>query len=258
MKTQSKTKTIVVGGVLGLSLLGNALLGGMTFYNYKYQQELITTIEEVNLENQEIQHKLVELTEQHDAVQEELLTTKQHNESLTRERDSLRRESEHLERINVSRSLNSRASMIRHYTTSTNITEPSGVTAEQLNSALVETGLANLGQAYLNAEQNYGVNALVLASIHVHESGWGNSSLARNNNNLGGIKNGRGGWSSFSSKADCIDYSAQLLGEDYLTPEGRYYNGTTLTGVNVRYCETKDWASKVVNTANTLLERMAE
>ena len=143
-----------------------------------------------------------------------------------------------------------------NYNVSTDITQPSGMTAEQLNSALEGTGLQELGEEYLKAESNYGINAVVLMGIHVHESGWGNSSLAISNNNLGGIKNKSGDWATFDSIASCIDYSAELLGKQYLKPDGKFYNGTDLTSVNIKYCETDDWAGKVVDTINSILSRI--
>lgn len=211
-----------------------------------------------------IQQEFEKLAEENDAVHKELLTVKQQQEQLIEEKrkheeevERLRQESERLENESKSRSRVASSPKIWEYTTKTNITQPCGFNAEELNKALVNTDLKGLGQSYLDAESKYGVNAVVLIAIHAHESGWGNSSLARSNNNLGGIKNRSGGWASFTSKADCIDYSARLLGENYLTPGGLFHNGTDLYSVNIKYCETKDWAGKVVDTTNTILKRIA-
>lgn len=205
-----------------------------------------------------------DLQEENSAIQKELLMTKQQKEILAREKEEADKEAarikleeeKKLKQEKAEQEAKSKVNTIWKYTTSTKITQPCGLTAEQLNKALVDTGLKGLGQMYLDAERNHGVNAVVLIAIHAHESGWGNSSLARSNNNLGGIKKRGGGWASFSSKGECISYSAKLLGENYLTPQGKFYNGTDLKSVNVKYCETSDWAGKVVDTINTILKRI--
>ena len=204
-----------------------------------------------------------ELEYENSNVQKELLMTKQQKETLTREKAQAEEEAARLKQEEQLRSQEAlriaeenKKETIWEYTTSTDITQPCGLSADELNRALVNTGLKGLGQKYLDAEMNHGVNAVVLIAIHAHESGWGNSSLSQSNNNLGGIKTKSGGWASFSSKGECISYSAKLLGENYLTPQGKFYNGTDLTSVNIKYCETSDWAGKVVDTINTILKRI--
>ena len=70
------------------------------------------------------------------------------------------------------------------------LTVITGYTAEELEALLEDSGLEGLGAYYAEKEQTHGINALFLISVAQLESGFGNSSLARNCNNLGGIKNG--------------------------------------------------------------------
>jgi len=104
-------------------------------------------------------------------------------------------------------------------------------------------------EAILAAQEEYGVNALVLAAIIIHESGWGRSRLAREKCNLSGYGAGdldpyrRG--RSFANPAACVDATAQLLAGDYLTPAGRYYHGVTLAAVGVCYASNPRWAAGV-------------
>ena len=47
--------------------------------------------------------------------------------------------------------------------------------------------LKDLGNDFVNNQNTYGVNALLMASIAINESGWGDSSIAKNKNNLFGL-----------------------------------------------------------------------
>ncbi|MEA4852942.1 MAG: glucosaminidase domain-containing protein [Christensenella sp.] len=132
------------------------------------------------------------------------------------------------------------------YQSGTDLTNLTAYPEEQLEILLQNTGLAGLGGAFVNAERNYGVNALFLISITKLESGNGNSSLAKNSNNLGGLKSGGNGYLSFDSKEQCVDYMARLLSENYLNENGKYYSGKTVKGVSKIYCEQSSyWASSV-------------
>ena len=112
-------------------------------------------------------------------------------------------------------------------------------------------GLFGTGEALVEAEKKYGVNALALAAIIVHESGWGRSSLARKKNNLAGINatdsNPFGNARTFKSKAECIFYLAKMLKQQYLTSGGSFYRGDNLAAVNACYATDPAWASKVAS-----------
>ena len=109
--------------------------------------------------------------------------------------------------------------------------------------------LQGIGKALIDAEKQYGINALVLAGIIVHESHWGQSTLAAHKNNLAGLGAYDGSaYSSalsFSSKADCVAFLAALLARDYLTPSGKHFNGSSLRGIGKSYASDPVWAEKV-------------
>ncbi|MEW5783653.1 MAG: glucosaminidase domain-containing protein [Bacillota bacterium] len=111
--------------------------------------------------------------------------------------------------------------------------------------------LKGTGAALISAEQNSGINALLLAAIIVHESHWGKSPIARDKNNLAGLGAFDGSaYSSamaFSSKADCILYLADLLKHQYLTPGGRHYKGPHLLGIGQGYASDPLWPQKVAD-----------
>ena len=97
--------------------------------------------------------------------------------------------------------------MVRTYYMSSDVSQPSLVTAKELNIAIEGTGLQGLGQYFYEAEQAYGVNSVFLLSIAILESGWGESTLAQTKNNLFGYQaydNDPNKAMYFSSKAEAI------------------------------------------------------
>ena len=61
------------------------------------------------------------------------------------------------------------------------------------------------------SEVKYGVPASVTLAQYALESGYGKSSLAKNNNNYFGMRNGSNGWQSFDSMAESFDAHGKLL-----------------------------------------------
>ena len=126
----------------------------------------------------------------------------------------------------------------------------SGFTVAALERAFerMAPGMAGTGEAFIVAEEQYGINALVLAGICHLESGGGTSGYAQRRNNMAGL----GAYTSkpdnafsFDSKADSIMYLAELLATHY-APGGKYYSGShDLTDIGKRYAEDPRWASKV-------------
>ena len=125
------------------------------------------------------------------------------------------------------------------------VTTPSGFSAARLDRAFAGTGLNGIGGALVAAEAETGINALLLAGVVAHETGWGQSRLARERNNLAGLGAYRPGLGmTFESRADCIDYLARLLA-------GR---PGTLTEVGAWYAEDPRWAEKVAGCMKIIAE----
>ncbi|MBV8526712.1 MAG: glucosaminidase domain-containing protein, partial [Candidatus Dormibacteraeota bacterium] len=57
---------------------------------------------------------------------------------------------------------------------------------------------------------------------------------------------------TFSSFDACIQYVAQFVAQNYLSPSGRFYHGPTLRGMNVDYATDPYWASKIASIAGTV------
>lgn len=117
------------------------------------------------------------------------------------------------------------------------ITEPCGMSTEELESVLKHE-LVDYADEFLQAEENYEINACFLASIAALESGWGRYQFKENN--IFGF-----GKKDFDSVPDCIDYVAWYLRKNYINESGKYYNGATIAGVNQCYCGTEEWGQIV-------------
>lgn len=122
------------------------------------------------------------------------------------------------------------------------------------------TGLEGLGSWYLKAEQTYGVNAIFLMALTAQESAWGTSNRARTQNNLSGyaVYSAGAEGATFSSKGESIMATAKLISEEYINPQGNYYNGTSVASVNIRYCpgDGGHWSSNITKIAYEILERI--
>lgn len=143
---------------------------------------------------------------------------------------------------------------------SSNIFLPSNVDKKSLKYALSGTELEPLAGAFLQAEKEYGVNAIALVGIAAHESAWGTSRRARYDNNLTGF----GVYSDSSSgingktKTANILRTAKCLATRYAEPGQSYFHGTGLLGVNRSYAASKTWAARVEGCGITVMEKIAE
>jgi len=161
-----------------------------------------------------------------------------------------------MERIVTGSAISSRGGRIT--LTTMPLTTPSGFTAERLERAFAGTALAGIGEALVEAEQATGINALILAAICAHESGWGTSRLAREKGNLAGLGAYDGAEYScgiaFDSRAASVMFLADLLATKYC-PGGCYFGGSfDLTGVGVRYASDPAWARKVAGCMRVIVE----
>ena len=77
--------------------------------------------------------------------------------------------------------------MAEVYAADFDVTAPCEMSTEEL-SAVLKYNLKPYAEAFLNAEADYDINACFLAAVAAHESGWGQSGLEKNKNNLFGWK----------------------------------------------------------------------
>lgn len=154
---------------------------------------------------------------------------------------------------------------------------PSGLTEDDFKRILSNISsdknkiFENNASAFYNIEQKYNINGVFLASIAIHESGWGTSRIAMDKKNLFGY----GAYDAtpyqssftFDTYEAGIEIVARALVKNYLNPAGTeiyegqtataaYYNGPTVAGVNVRYASDTTWHVKVFTRMLYLYDRL--
>lgn len=129
------------------------------------------------------------------------------------------------------------------------LTTKSGFSAEELSKGLLGE-LSCFSKDFIAAEEKYGVNAIFLCAVAALESGWGKYCFRPNN---------IFGWSgkNFENKEECIDFVASKIAEHYLSEEGKYYNGKTVSGVNVCYNGNAFWEEKVSEIMAMICRRIS-
>ncbi|MDC3416116.1 glucosaminidase domain-containing protein [Aquibacillus salsiterrae] len=138
-----------------------------------------------------------------------------------------------------------------------NLREKSFATAEQIDAYIKaqkpDSPLIGLGNVFVEMQEKYNINALYLMAHAIHESAWGLSKIAKDKNNLYGIKatdsNPYGNADVFNSFEDSVRYAAQFISSTYLTEGNFRYNGTYLgnkaSGMNVKYASDPFWGQKI-------------
>lgn len=130
-------------------------------------------------------------------------------------------------------------------------------TASQINSFFVSntasnSKLRNMGQAMINAQNSYGVNAGVILAVAMNESAKGVSNLALTKNNLFGLNavdSNVGNASSYKSVEGCInDFAKSYISKNYSNPNNWVgfggFLGNKGVGINVKYASDPYWGEK--------------
>ena len=155
--------------------------------------------------------------------------------------------------------------------------KPSGLTLAQFekifeNEKKDKNGIFKDNAKYFYyVEQVYGINGVFVAALGVHESGWGTSRICLNKKNLFGYgaydMNAYASAYEYDGYAAGIDMISRVLVKNYLNPKGttvyngevasgKYYNGSTLSGVNKKYATDTNWANGVYTWMKYLYNRL--
>lgn len=125
-------------------------------------------------------------------------------------------------------------------------------------------GLAGIGCMARFAQEKHGILASYVVAHAALETGWGQSRIAMEKNNLFG-------WGAFDASpydsakgfpnfAHCVDFVMGRVVALYLTPGGRFFvkapvlgrRGRAGYGMNVHYATDPDWGRKIARIANHL------
>lgn len=116
--------------------------------------------------------------------------------------------------------------------------------------------MKNMGQYYIENQNTYGTNALLMFGVSGNESAWGTSAIARDKNNLFGHgavdSNPYYGANGYANPQTSIKYHAEkFISNGYLDNEDWRYNGghlgDKLSGINVRYASDPYWGEKAAS-----------
>ena len=148
---------------------------------------------------------------------------------------------------------------------SNNVNIESKLTESELEKIFINKGATNmidLASSIIEAEKEYHINALFLSGIIIQESGWG-TTPAGDNDNLTGYcvyNTGYKGQSFNGSKHINIMATAKLLREEYLSSNGKHFNGVSTEAININYCLKEDmkttdykWSQSINNICYSLL-----
>src|SRR2546425_215195 len=140
----------------------------------------------------------------------------------------------------------------------TNLRSQSRISAWAIDAYLAAfTPLPSLGKAFKAAEARYNLNALYLLAHAMHESGFGSSFIAQRFHNLFG-------WHAldrdptkfamrFKTFAASVDFVAEQIATDYLSPGGRFWGGAaTLRGMH-GYASDPNWADSIAAIAGSIV-----
>lgn len=133
---------------------------------------------------------------------------------------------------------------------------------EKTLSAFRHGALVDLVPALIEAEREYKVNVFFLTALIAHESDWGQSNRAINQNNLGGYEvytpDSEG--ANFSSRESSVYSIAKLLRNNYLNQNGSNHHGVAVEDINVDYCLYPDgsetdyhWTEDITKIANSFV-----
>ena len=129
---------------------------------------------------------------------------------------------------------------------------------EYINANTITTSkLRGIGQAFKDAEEKYGVNALLILGVAINESAWGTSNISQTKNNLFGIKaydSDVNQASTFEKPGDSVlEFAKNYISTGYANPNNwRYYGGflgNKNLGANVKYASDPFWGEKAAKYA---------
>ena len=180
------------------------------------------------------------------------------------------------EKDGITQNNNSNGTNIKKLSFDMELNKPSGLSLEQFKKVLTDSKdvnkvMENNAEYFYYIEEQYNINGLFVAAVAIHESGWGTSKISKNKYNLFGYgaydSNPYNGAYEFSDYSESIDLIARVFVKYYLNPKGtaiyggevasgKYYNGSTLTGVNTKYATDKNWANAVYKHMEYLYNKL--
>ncbi len=118
-------------------------------------------------------------------------------------------------------------------------------------NATTQSKLIGLGPILKKMEEQYGINAMMILSLAIHESDFGMSNHAQTYNNLFGLyvyDTNPLNMEFASVEANILEYVQEFLWKKYIPATAPFANGavfgTKRLGMNVRYASDPHWGAK--------------
>ncbi len=101
--------------------------------------------------------------------------------------------------------------------------------------------------------EKYEINEIFFCGLIAAESGWNIASNHRNTNNYISMMS-KGRLIHYSSVEEGLEAAAKLLHNNYLSSDGAYYHGATLSGVQKCFCPSATWLNLVYNCMKQIIK----
>lgn len=137
-----------------------------------------------------------------------------------------------------------------------NIREVSNISHDKLYQMLEGKPIQRISNDFIYCEEKYGISALFLVGLISQESGYGTSKRANNgSNNLSGhaVYNNLSRGTYFDSWGHCVEETAKLINDSYLSEDGDYFNGYSIWDINKKYSADKNWSNQINQIINDLM-----
>lgn len=125
----------------------------------------------------------------------------------------------------------------------------STITAEELEAGLLHE-MKVYAEDYIEAYEDTGIDPVFLAAKDAFESGWGR--FPTQGNNLSGFKTSE----RFDSVSESIAYVSDFMDREYLTEDGRFYKGDTISDVNHYYNGNLTWELSILRIMEGIHKRI--
>lgn len=125
------------------------------------------------------------------------------------------------------------------------------ITEEELEAALLYELKPYAGD-YIQAGERTGICPIFLAAKDALESGWGRYPM--NGTNISGFYGG----CVFESIPHGINYVTDFIDREYLSPDGKYYAGCTLSAVNTHWNGSAIWEREVYGIMCSIEKRIGQ
>lgn len=102
--------------------------------------------------------------------------------------------------------------------------------------------------------EKYSLNEIFFCGLISAESGWNIAPAHRSTHNYISLMSAKG-LIKFASVEEGLEKAAQSLHEKYLSPDGAFYNGSTLAGMKKRFCPASStWVNLVYGRMEQIMK----